>query len=97
LTMSVRRLGRAELDRIQGRGGYVLNVERSRVRIHSTGCPLIGLMNTDKRGGVFHSNTLEDATRWLEANSLKGRPCKVCLPGLTYKPRPGRLTDIVRA
>lgn len=93
--MSARRLDRIELVKIQGRGGYVLNVERSRVRIHGAGCPLIGLMNTDKRGGVFHSSTLEEAVRWLETNSLKGVPCKVCLQRLTYRPRPSRLTDIV--
>lgn len=93
--MGARRLNRVELVNIQGRGGYVLNVERSKARIHSASCPLLGLMNADKRDGVFHSGTLEEAMRWLEASSLKGVPCKVCLQGLTYRPRPGRLTDII--
>lgn len=50
-------------------------------------------MNPDKRGGVYHSPTLEDAMRWLEMKGITGVPCRLCLPALTYRPPPESLRE----
>ncbi|MFQ6053766.1 MAG: hypothetical protein ACE5OO_06035 [Candidatus Bathyarchaeia archaeon] len=95
--MKVRRLsGDSELNKLRARGGYVLNVDRSGARIHRASCVTVEWMNTEKRRGVYHAADLGEALRWLEAESIRGRPCRLCLPGLTYRPRPKKLLDILR-
>lgn len=87
--MNVRRLHEnSELGRIRGKGGYVLNITGSRPRIHRANCVTVGWMNLGKRGGVYYAATLEEALEWLETKAMRGAPCKLCLPTLTYKPRP---------
>ena len=92
--MNVRRLSEfSELTRLRGKGGYVLNVARSGAKIHRASCPTVEWMNPDKRGGVYYAPTLGEALRWLEAESIRGTPCRLCLPTLAYRPRPGKLMD----
>jgi len=92
--MKVRRLSESsELSRLRGKGGYVLNIVRSGARIHQTNCATVGWMNLAKRRGVYYAATLEDAHEWLESESIKGVPCRLCLPTLAYRPRPEKLMD----
>jgi hypothetical protein len=90
--MKVRRLSkRSELRQLRGRGGYVLNIVRLGARIHRANCATVMWMNPDKRRGVYYSATLAEALEWLEAEEIRGEPCKLCLPTLTYRPRPQNL------
>lgn len=93
-SMNVRRLSDgSELSRLRGKGGYVLNIVRSGARIHRANCATVMWMNLSKRGGVYYAATLEEALKWLEAKSIRGAPCRLCLPTLAYRPRPEKLTD----
>lgn len=92
--MKVHRLSASsELSQLRGRGGYVLNICRSGARIHRANCATVMWMNIKKRGGVYHAATLRTALKWLEAEGIDGAPCKLCLPTLTYRPRPEKLTE----
>ncbi len=92
----IRRLDRSGLRQLRGRGGYVLNIGSSGARIHRASCPTVEWMNPDKRGGVYHAGTLKEALKWLEAESIEGVPCRLCLPALAYKPRPENLRAHLR-
>ena len=97
MELNVRRLREnSELSQLRGRGGYVLNIGRSRALIHRAECITVGWMNLGKRGGVYHAATLEAALEWLEAEGIMGVPCRLCLPALTYRPRPESLMERLR-
>ena len=92
--MNVRRLHeKSELSQLRSRGGYVLNISRSRARIHRAECASVVWMNLGKRGGVYYAATLEEALEWLEAEAIRGAPCRLCLQTLTYRPRPENLME----
>lgn len=82
-----------EMKEIQGGRGYVLNVRGSKACIHLANCVTVRWMNPDKRGGVYHAPTLGEALEWAEGESIECSPCKICLPSLTYRPRPEKLTE----
>lgn len=92
--MKVHRLSESsELSQLRGRGGYVLNIARSGARIHRINCATVMWMNFSKRGGVYYASTLKGALEWLEAEAIKGTPCRLCLSTLAYKPRPEKLME----
>jgi len=91
--MNVRQIASAsELSRLRGSGGYVLNIVRRRACIHRASCVTVTWMNPDKKGGVYYSATLAEALKWLEAEAVRGAPCRLCLSTLAYRPRPEKLT-----
>lgn len=71
----------------------MLNILRSGARIHRANCATVGWMNLGKRGGVYYAETLEEALEWLEAESIRSAPCRLCLPTLAYRPRPEKLMN----
>lgn len=92
--MNIRRLSESsELSQLRGKGGYVLNIVRSGACIHRANCVTVGWMNLGKRGGVYYAETLEEALEWLEAESIRSAPCRLCLPTLAYRPRPEKLMN----
>ncbi len=50
-------------------------------------------MNPDRRGGVYHSQSLKEIVGWLDDESMTSSPCRICLSILTYRPKPEKLTD----
>lgn len=97
IKLNVRRIREnSELSKLRGRGGYVLNTGRSKAMIHRIECITVGWMNLGKRGGVYHADMLEAAMGWLDAEGIIGVPCRLCLPALTYRPRPESLMERVR-
>jgi hypothetical protein len=84
---------RSELSRLQGLGGYVVNVRGSRARIHRVSCATVRLMNPDRRGGVYHSQSLKEIVGWLDNESMASSPCRICLSILTYRPKPEKLIN----
>ena len=50
-------------------------------------------MNPDKRGGIYHSQSLREIIEWLDNESMTSSPCRICLSILTYRPKPEKLTD----
>lgn len=91
--VTVRRLEEtSQLRTVQRGGGYVINVSGSRSHVHKAGCVTVGWMNPKKRGGVYHALTLEEALEWAGERSIECSPCRICLPTLTYRPRPEKLT-----
>ena len=92
--MNVRRLHESSvLGQLRSKGGYVLNINGSRARIHRARCATVGWMNLSKRGGVYYAATLEEGLEWLEAKAIRGAPCRLCLQTLTYRPRPENLME----
>ncbi|MCD6262975.1 hypothetical protein J7L60_00990 [Candidatus Bathyarchaeota archaeon] len=90
--MVLRRLSeRSELEKI--RRGYIINVHSSRAYIHLPTCITVPWMNPKRRGrgGVYHSESLEEAIQWIREEGLRQFPCRLCLEPLTYRPKPSRL------
>jgi len=94
--MDIRRLDRASLGRLRGKGGYVLNVHTKGTVVHRLSCPLVTQMNLEKKGGVHYATTLEDASRWMRGKGMEGRHCSLCLSRLASGPRPEKLVDHFR-
>jgi len=92
--MKVQRISeRSTLTRLKSKSGYLLNIVRSGACIHRVNCATVDFMNPDKKGGIYYAETLEEAKAWLETESIKGAPCRLCLPALAYRPRPENLMD----
>jgi len=90
----VRRISDiTELRRLLGRSGYVLNVSGSVAHIHRADCVTVRWMNPVKRRRVFFASSLEEIWEWIEGESVEASPCRLCLPALSYRPRPEKLTD----
>lgn len=90
--MTIKRLSeRSELEKI--RKGYIVNVRSSRVYLHASSCITVPWMNPERRGkgGVYYSESLEEAVQWITDEGLKYSPCRLCLPTLTYRPKPSKL------
>ena len=85
-----------QLRELRLRGGYILNISGSRGYLHSVSCRTIDWMNPKKRRGIYHASTLREALEWLESEVLKASPCRLCLPSLSYRPRPGSLLEHLR-
>lgn len=69
-----------------------MNVSGPRSHVHQVGCVTVGWMNPKKRGGVYYAPTLEEVKDWVDERSIDCSPCRICLPTLTYRPRPEKLT-----
>jgi hypothetical protein len=95
--MKIRRISeRSTLIKLKSKGGYLLNIGRSGAFLHRANCVTVDLMNPDKKGGIYYTETLETARDWFKAESIKGAPCRLCLPALTYMPRPEKLIDHIK-
>jgi len=90
--MPPRRLSeKADLEKIHR--GYVLNVRSTRAYLHTPNCITVPMINPERKekGGVYHSESLEEAVRWIKEEGLRQFPCRLCLPTLTYRPKASRL------
>ena len=92
--MGVIRINQGfDLGKLRSKSGYILNVISSKARIHRTKCGTVLWMNLSKRGGVYYTDTLEEARAYIESEKLGGEACRICLPTLSYKPRPENLIE----
>jgi len=90
--MTLRRLSEKEdLEKI--RRGYVINVRSKRAYLHTPNCITIPMINPGRKekGGVYYSESLEEAVRWIKEEGLRHFPCRLCLPTLTYRPKSSKL------
>jgi len=90
--MTPKRLSeKAELGKI--RRGYIINVRSTKAYIHSPNCVTVLMINPERKekGGVYYSESLEEAVQWLEDEGLRHSPCRICLPTLTYRPKASKL------
>jgi len=95
--MKIRRiLEKSTLAKLKLKGGYLLNIGRSGAFLHRPNCVTVDLMNPDKKGGIYYAESLETAKDWLKAESIRGFPCRLCLPALAYIPRPESLIDHIK-
>jgi hypothetical protein len=90
--MTLRRLSEKEdLEKI--RRGYIINVHSKRAYLHTPNCITISMINPRRKekGGVYYSESLEEAIQWVKDEGLRHSPCRLCLPTLTYTPKASRL------
>lgn len=83
----------SQLRGLKLRRGYILNLSGSKGYLHSISCRTIDWMNPRKRKGVYYAPSLKEALKWLKSEGVKATPCRLCLPTLSYRPRPGRLLE----
>ncbi len=94
--MVTRIVEASQLRGLRLRGGYIINISGSKGFLHSVNCRTVDWMNPRKRRGIYYAPTLREALEWLRAEGFEASPCRLCLPSLSYRPRPGSLLEHLR-